>query len=93
MTRISTAASGYSFDDYGQLMKLCLMYGGNVNEVDEKHGTLLHTLMEHSGYSKSGDRPYNVTSYFLKKGKLNNSLLLVVKVLLNWDHLQYHNII
>ena len=29
-----------------QLLGLCLKYGGDVNEVDSKQGTLLHALFE-----------------------------------------------
>ena len=83
MTRLSTKVSGYFHDDCVQLMELCLMYGGNVNEVDEEHGTLLHTLTECNGYSNSVDYPYNVMEYFLKKGKF----------FLSWYYLQYHKII
>ena len=46
------------------------MYGGNVNEVDEKHGTLLHALTVCNGFSNSVDVPYDVTEYFLQKGTL-----------------------
>ena len=46
------------------------MYGGNVNEVDENHGTLLHALTDLNGFSNSVDVPYNVMEYFLKKGTL-----------------------
>ena len=53
------------------------MYGGNVNEVDEEHGTLLHTLTECNGYSNSVDYPYNVMEYFLKKGKFFLKLVLL----------------
>ena len=29
-----------------QLLELCLKYGGDVNEVDDKQGTLVHALFE-----------------------------------------------
>ena len=70
MSRLSAEVSGYYGDHCVEVMKLCLVYGSDVNEVDEKLGTLLHTLMKYNGYSDTVDVPYKLMAYILKKGKL-----------------------
>ena len=54
--------------DNKPLLELCLENGGDINETDDEHGTLLHTVFDRNRIVDT-DKAYEILVYLLEQDK------------------------
>ena len=65
-----------------ELIDLCLEYGANINEADEKGGSLLHAVMRHKP-EYDHQKTFDILAFLLERGKrFGSSELLIFEVIL-----------
>ena len=52
-----------------ELIDLCLEYGADINEVDEKSGSLLHAVIQYEPENEQ-DEAFDICAFLLERGKI-----------------------
>ena len=64
-----------------ELIDLCLEYGANINDVDEKNGSLLHMAIQKP--EEEQEKAFDTLAFLLERGKsFASSKLLILEVVL-----------